>query len=81
MPATQITLRNVDPELSRRLRAVSAEHGESLNSTVLRLLKDAVGLDARRDRLRRYVTWTADDLSEFTDALRAQRVVDERYWQ
>ena len=79
MPATQITLCNVDPELSRRLRAVSAERGESLNSTVLRLLKDAVGLDARRDRLRRYVTWTADDLSEFTDALRAQRIVDERY--
>ncbi|MCY3760519.1 MAG: hypothetical protein OXH50_04660 [Gemmatimonadetes bacterium] len=81
MPATQITLRNVDPELSRRLRAVSAERGESLNSTVLRLLKNAVGLDARRDRLRRYVTWTADDLSEFTDALHAQRVVDERYWR
>ena len=79
MPATEITLRNVDPELSRRLRAVSAERGESLNSTVLRLLKDAVGLDPRRDRLRRYVTWTAEDLSEFTDALRAQRVVDERY--
>ena len=79
MPATQITLRNVDPELSRRLRAVSAERGESLNSTVLRLLQDAVGLDARRDRLRRYVTWTADDLSEFTEALRAQRVVDGRY--
>ena len=81
MPSTQITLRNVDPELSRRLRAISAERGESLNSIVLRLLKDAVGLDARRDRLRRYATWTADDLSEFTDALRAQRVVDERYWQ
>ena len=81
MPTTQIVLRNVDPELSRRLRAISTERGESLNSTVLRLLKDAVGLDARRDRLRRYVTWTADDLSEFTDALRAQRVVDERDWQ
>ena len=81
MPTTQITLRNVDPELSRRLRAVSAERGESLNSTVLRLLQDAVGLDARRDRLRRYVTWTADDLSEFTDAIRAQRSVDERYWR
>ena len=76
MPATQITLRNVDPELSQRLRAISTERGESLNSTVLRLLKDAVGLDARRERLRRYVTWTADDLSEFADALRAQRVVD-----
>lgn len=69
MPATQIVLRNVDPELSRRLRAISIERGESLNSAVLRLLKDAVGLDARRDRLRRYVTWTADDFSEFTLSL------------
>ena len=78
MPANQITLRNVDPELLRRLRAISTKRGESLNSAVLRLLKDAVGLDARRDRLRRYVTWTADDFSEFTDALRVQRVVDEQ---
>ena len=81
MPSTQLTLRNVDPELSRRLRAIGAERGESLNTTVLRLLRDAVGLDARRERLRRYVGWTAEDFEEFTQALRAQRVVDERHWK
>ena len=81
MPSTQITVRNVDPELSRQLRAISSERGESLNNTVLRLLRDAVGLDARRERLRRYVGWTTDDLDEFTTALRAQRVVDERCWR
>ena len=81
MPVSQITLRNVDPELSRRLRAIGAERGESLNSTVLRLLRGAVGLDARRSRLRRYATWTPGDLEEFTAALLAQRTVDERYWK
>ena len=81
MSATQITVRNVDPELSRQLRAISAERGESLNSTVLRLLRDAIGLDARRERLRRYVGWTSDELDEFSAALRAQRVVDEQYWR
>ena len=81
MSATRITVRNVDPELSRRLRAISAERGESLNTTVLRLLRDAVGLDARRERLRRHVGWTRDELEEFSAALRAQRVVDERYWR
>ena len=80
MPAGRITLRNVDPELSRRLRAISAEREESLNSTVLRLLRDAVGMDARRARLRRYATWTSGDLEEFSAALLAQRTVDERYW-
>ena len=81
MSATQITVRNVDPELSRQLRAISAERGESLNTTVLRLPRDAVGLDARRERLRRYVGWTRDELEEFSAALRAQRVVDERCWR
>ena len=81
MSATQITVRNVDPELSRQLRAISAERGESLNSTVLRLLRNAVGLNARRERLRRYVGWTSDELEEFSAALRAQRVVDEQHWR
>lgn len=81
MTATQITVRNVEPELSRQLRAISAERGESLNTTVLRLLRDAVGLDARRERLRRYVGWSNDDLEEFNAVLRAQRVVDERHWR
>lgn len=81
MPATQLTLRNVDPELSKRLRAISQETGDSLNGTVLRLLREAVGVSARRERLRRYAGWTADDLEEFEAELRAQRVVDARFWE
>lgn len=79
MPSRQLTLRNVDPDLSRRLRAISAQRGESLNRTVLRLLRDAVGLDERRERLRRYATWNDEDLQEFSAALEDQRVVDGRY--
>ena len=81
MPSTQLTLRNVDPALASRLRAISQERGDSLNGTVLRLLRDAVGLNARRERLRRYVGWTADDFEEFDTAMRAQRVVDARSWE
>ncbi len=81
MPSSQITLRNVDPELSRKLRAISEERQESLNSTVLRILRTALGIDERRDRLQRYATWNQDDLEEFNDALAAQRVVDRRYWE
>ena len=81
MVSSQLTIRNVDPELSRRLRAMSADRGESLNSTVLHLLRGAVGLDERRERLRRYATWNAEDLREFNDALAAQRVVDDSRWK
>lgn len=81
MASNQLTLRNVDPELSRRLRVISAERDESVNSTVLHLLRRAVGLDERRERLTRYATWNAEDLREFTAALDAQRVVDESRWE
>lgn len=81
MPSSQITLRNVDPALSSRLRAISEERRESLNSTVLHILRKAVGLDQRRERLQRYVTWNRDDAREFNDALATQRVVDERNWE
>lgn len=81
MPSSQITLRNVDPELAERLRAISAERRESLNATVLHILRAAVGLDERRERLQRYTTWNESDVEEFDAALAAQRVVDERYWK
>lgn len=81
MPATQITLRGVETDLSERLRTISRERGESLNSTVLRLLRDAVGVDARRKRLNRYAGWTADEAEAFNAALRAQRVLDRRSWE
>ena len=38
-------------------------------------------LHARRERLRRYAGWTADDFMEFDTAMRAQRVVDARLWE
>ena len=81
MPASQLTIRNVDEDLSERLRAISAAAGESLNATVLRILRDAVGVDARRERLRRYATWTDEQFEEFNTALRAQRVIDEKMWK
>ena len=76
-PATQLTVGNMDPELSW-VRAISAERCESPNTNVPRLLGGTVGLEAYRDRLRKYITWTTEDLTAFSAALRAQRVVHER---
>ncbi len=81
MPSSQLTIRNVDPDLAQRLRAISAERGESLNATVLQMLREAVGPDARRAQLLRYATWTEEDAEEFNAALAEQRVLDRRLWE
>ena len=81
MPSSRLTIRDVDEDLALRLRAISAERGESLNATVLRVLREAVGPDARRAQLARYATWTENEAEEFKAALAEQRVVDLRSWE
>jgi len=77
----QLTIRGVPEEVTRRLARMSQHRGKSMNATVLEILEGAAGLQGRRARLDRYVTWTDDDLDEFEDALKAQRVIDEELWR
>ncbi len=79
--AKQITIRGVSVELSRRLERLGSELRLSLNATVLSLLEAAVGIDARRERLRRYMTWTEADAREFDDALADMRKPDDGLWK
>jgi hypothetical protein len=77
----QITIRNPSAELARRLRELSEARKESLNTTVLRLLEESVGINERRERLQRYATWTESDREEFESSLAAQRTIDESLWR
>lgn len=77
----QLTIRNLPDAVATRLDRLSRERDESLNSTVVSLLTEAVSYDARRERLARYVTWTDEDVSAFNDALRAQRTIDDDIWR
>ncbi len=79
--ARQITIRGISPDLSRRLKEVGLNRGMSVNSVVLELLGDALGVNERRKRLERYATWTAVDFKEFDKVLRSQRVVDAKLWR
>ncbi len=77
----QITLRNPSPELARRLKAIAKARGESVNSTILRLLEQAVGTNEREQWLEGFATWTQQDRVEFEQALRDQRRIDAELWK
>jgi hypothetical protein len=81
MATKQLTIRGVSEELGRRLEKLSEQQKQSVNATVIQLLERAVGLDARRERFRRYATWTEEDRSEFDAQLRLQRQVDDGLWK
>ncbi len=77
----QLTIRGVSEEVGTRLKRVSRAKGQSVNATVLEILATAVGVDERRSRLARYVTWSSEDLAEFNQALAAQRSIDDPLWR
>lgn len=77
----QLTIRNVPNEVGKRLDQISRDRGESLNTVVVGILTERVGVDARRARLERYATWSKDEASAFDDALASQRVIDADLWR
>lgn len=77
----QLTIRNVPDDVARRLERMSRERDESLNTTVVHLLTEMVGVDARRARLERYSTWTAGEVVAFNDVLASQRAIDADLWR
>lgn len=79
--ASQLTIRGVSDELNRRLTTLGKSRGQSVNTTALHILEQAVGIEARRQRLVRYMTWSATDAEEFESALKNQRVIDEHQWR
>ncbi len=76
----QLTVRNVPAEVAAALKQLAEERNESVNTTVLEILKHALGVDERRARLQRYATWTEEDARDFDSALEKQRAVDEGDW-
>jgi hypothetical protein len=77
----QITLRHPSPALAQRLKTLAEARGQSMNATILQLLEEAVGVEARRERLKRWATWTEEDAAEFDAALDAQRQIDVDAWR
>ena len=77
----QITVRGVSPKLGRRLHDMSRARGKSLNATVLELLEQAAGVEGRKEWLRRFMTWTPDEVRAFHAVIQAQRPVDDRLWR
>jgi hypothetical protein len=72
---------SIPDEVAISLERVSRERGKSVNMTVNQILAEAVGPQSRLERLQRYVTWTDEDLREFSDALAEQRTIDADIWR
>ena len=85
----QLTIRNIDPELERRLREVAKRRDTSLNKAAVFLMRRGAGLKAPGDRppvigdaLREFRgTWSETDERLVLDAVADLDRVDGDFWK
>jgi len=88
----QLTIRGLDGELERRIRAVARREGISLNKAVVRLLRRSAGLEeglapadagmAVGDALDAFFgTWSSEEAIAFEKATADLERIDPEIWR
>jgi hypothetical protein len=81
-----ITLRNIPPELARKLEQKARARRVSLSKAVIELLEEGTGLRRGEPRVLHHDldslagTWTKEEARAFERSLRDQRKIDPELW-
>lgn len=86
---SQITIRDLPPEVEKTIRKESKRKGVSLNKVVVSLLERTIGVQKKgaegkkiyHDLDRLSGTWSKKEAEKFENNLRSQRQIDEEVWK
>ena len=83
----QLTIRGFDPELEIRLRRLADQDHLSLIKTVLRLLRQATGLNVEQqhnrvgDSLDAFIgSWSREEEREFLKTIQTTEEIEAAFW-
>lgn len=83
---TTMTLRGIDTSLASTLKDLARQEGVSLNTLVLRLIREATGIDKHQRTMIYHDldslagTWTAEEEDAFTTAIQPLEAIDPELW-
>lgn len=77
-----LTLRNIPSEVAEALERESERAHTPLDETVIGLLRQALGVQAKRNGLARLAgAWTTEEHERFERAIAVNEQVDEELWR
>jgi plasmid stability protein len=82
-----ITLRNISPELARKLKQKAQTQGRSLSKVAMEFLEKGMGLRKSEPMVLHHDldslagTWTKEETRTFERSLREQRSIDPDPWR
>lgn len=81
----QLTLRQIPPIIEEKLRKLAQERGQSINKTVIYLLKKALGLEKAgrkyRDVSELSGNWSKEEAEAFMKNTEVFEQIDEEVWK
>ncbi len=83
---TAITLRNLPPELAKKIRQTAENQGTNINKAVIKLLEEGTEKKKRKRQVHHDLdalagSWTKEEAMEFDKALALQRTIDPDLWK
>jgi hypothetical protein len=82
---SQITLRQLPPNIERRIRRLANEGNMSLNKTIILLLKKSLGLTENENKQRNLENlsgnWDEQEVKEFESNMHVFNEVDDEVWE
>ena len=82
-----ITIRGIDNEIAKALKERAKKEGASINSIVLRIVKEALGLEKKKrtiiytDLDHLAGTWDKKDYAEFQRKIADFETIDKNIWK
>ncbi|MBI5207152.1 MAG: antitoxin [Candidatus Firestonebacteria bacterium] len=80
-----ITVRGIDNEVSKALKEKAKEERTSVNSIILEVIKEALGLKKRKaiyhDLDHLAGTWNEKDFKDFQNKITDFETIDENMWK
>ena len=80
-----LTIRDIPENLAEAIDKERRRRGQSLNQTIIQLLRQSLGVDpasSRNNGLSRLAgTWTAEEHRRFEEAVRSTEQIDRELWE
>lgn len=83
-----VTIRGIEPEVSEKLKKLSAKQGKSINQLTIEIIKKNLGLAKEKRYTREYDDlddlfgrWSEDEFKEIESNITNERKIDQELWQ
>lgn len=83
-----LTIRDIEPDVAKKLKATAKEQHKSMNQLVLEFIKRNLGLEKEKKFTREYNdldglfgTWSSEEFNSIQGKLDQERKIDKDLWQ